>query len=46
MEDVAKVREQALKAAGVRILFVGCGEPSYIKSYRGTYPNVCEDHLR
>jgi len=34
MEDVAKVRKEAVETAGARMIFVGCGEPSFIKSYR------------
>lgn len=41
MEALAEVRQEALKASGVNMVFVGCGEARYIKAYRGTPGAVC-----
>lgn len=35
MEELAKIATQSLDEAGVRMIFVGCGEWSFIKGYRG-----------
>jgi hypothetical protein len=35
VEALAQVRPEALQAAGADLIFIGCGEASFIKQYRG-----------